>query len=293
MDKQLFEAAIGEVPPSTVDVDAIIARERRAGWVRRAANPWVASAAAVVAVTIGAAVLLPGDDEGGSALVGAQPTTRPPALSTTPLSPPPCDLVSRRAAPPTTENPPGLDERAAMAARLTAALGPAVRAVLRPGSQLTASASAVYPEGRRHGPLEVYYVVDPAGPKSSACDSSFYTARANVVGRTGTGNLMVVIGVAGLRTKCDPGIASTQEASCEEWTSVTGGTIVATTRRLESGALVNRVDVTHLDNTMVTIQAENVADDAAAGVAPPQSDPPLDHKQLVEIAMLVEHVLSP
>jgi hypothetical protein len=41
MDKQLFDDAIGEVPPSTVDVDAAIARGRRAEWGGgRRARPW-------------------------------------------------------------------------------------------------------------------------------------------------------------------------------------------------------------------------------------------------------------
>lgn len=74
MDKQLFDDAIGEVPPSTVDVDAAIARGRRAAWTRRVANPVVAAAAAVVLVAGGAVVLTLPDGEPVTA-AQVQPTT--------------------------------------------------------------------------------------------------------------------------------------------------------------------------------------------------------------------------
>ena len=55
MDKQLFDDAIGASPPSTVDVDAVIARGRRADRLRRVANPAVAAGAGVLAVMLGVA----------------------------------------------------------------------------------------------------------------------------------------------------------------------------------------------------------------------------------------------
>ncbi len=74
MDKELFDDAIGEVPPSTVDVDAAIARGRRAVWTRRVMSPVTAVAAAVVLVTGGIAfTILPGDSATGTAPVA--PTT--------------------------------------------------------------------------------------------------------------------------------------------------------------------------------------------------------------------------
>jgi hypothetical protein len=75
MDKELFDDAIGEVPPSTVDVDAAIARGRRAAWTGRVMSPVTAVAAAVVLVTGGIALaLLPGDSAPGPAPVAQAPT---------------------------------------------------------------------------------------------------------------------------------------------------------------------------------------------------------------------------
>ncbi|NBH07965.1 hypothetical protein GTY80_32610, partial [Amycolatopsis sp. SID8362] len=49
MSKDQFDAAIGVVPPSTVDVEAVLDRERRRARVRRVANPWTAAGAGVAA----------------------------------------------------------------------------------------------------------------------------------------------------------------------------------------------------------------------------------------------------
>ena len=67
-----FDQAIGPTPPSTVDVDRVIARERRRSWLR--ASPVAMAAAAIVAISAGA-VTLSGP--------GEAPATAPPPLSET------------------------------------------------------------------------------------------------------------------------------------------------------------------------------------------------------------------
>jgi hypothetical protein len=59
--QQIFDEAIGESPPSAVDVDRVVRQQRRARRVRG----WAAAAAAVVTVTVGgvAAAGVTGDDE--------------------------------------------------------------------------------------------------------------------------------------------------------------------------------------------------------------------------------------
>ncbi len=84
MDKQLFDDAIGEVPPSTVDVDAAIARGRRAAWTRRVLSPVTAVAAGVVLVAGGAVALtLPSSGDSVPA-AQVQPTSTTQVESTAP-----------------------------------------------------------------------------------------------------------------------------------------------------------------------------------------------------------------
>jgi hypothetical protein len=74
MDKQLLDDAIGTAPPSTVDVEAIIGKQRRAARVRAVVNPRTAAVVGIVAVAgvvwalPGAA---PGSDSAGPATMGA------------------------------------------------------------------------------------------------------------------------------------------------------------------------------------------------------------------------------
>src|SRR5215471_3244459 len=68
MHKELFDDAIGEVPPSTVDVDAAIVRGRRAAVVRRVVNPVVAAGVVVVLLigVVAYTMTRPGPDDIGT-----------------------------------------------------------------------------------------------------------------------------------------------------------------------------------------------------------------------------------
>src|SRR2546421_10115121 len=82
MTRQLFDTMIGTSPVSTVDVDAVIARERRARLLRRTA--------VVVACSAGVFALL----------MGGQAVLRPPALPGVIVGPP-----SHRAVPSASPSP--------------------------------------------------------------------------------------------------------------------------------------------------------------------------------------------
>jgi hypothetical protein len=315
MDKQLFDQAIGEVPPSTVDVDAVIARGRRAAWVHRAANPWMATAAGVVVVSLGAAVLL-SDNSGGGALVGAQSTSSATAAAP-PTALPRCGPMSARPTPPTTTVPPNPAvsrgttvpprtttppktpdpaETAATTARLSAALRPAVQAHLATGTELEPSKAAEI-DGTKYGPLQPYriYRARPA-PAGENCmpDEDYYMARANLKQGTMIGNILIVIQWnAGLSKECDPSGGSAEQASCEPSTTADGSTVVARTLRLEGGAVIDRVEVTRADGTGIILQAENVADDAKFDGPKLGPVPPLRHQQLIEIATTPGLTLAP
>ena len=73
MHKQLFDDAIGEVPPSTVDVEAVITRGRRAARLRRVANPAVAAGVAVVLLTGAVAYTMTRGDDGAARGSAAHP----------------------------------------------------------------------------------------------------------------------------------------------------------------------------------------------------------------------------
>src|SRR4051812_50195799 len=78
MSREQFDAAIGPVPPSTVDVGAVLDRERRRARVRRVANPWTAAGAGVAAVAVAAAgVFVPGGSGAGPGMPGGPPSAPP------------------------------------------------------------------------------------------------------------------------------------------------------------------------------------------------------------------------
>ncbi|GAB3469367.1 hypothetical protein [Actinophytocola sediminis] len=74
MDKRLFQEVIGEVPPSTVSVETVITRGRRAERFRRATSPVVAAGVTVVLLS-GAIAYTLTDGDGDGTPPGGQPTS--------------------------------------------------------------------------------------------------------------------------------------------------------------------------------------------------------------------------
>lgn len=278
MNKDLFDHAIGEVPPSTVDVDAAIAHERRAAWVRRVANPWVATAAGVVAVTFGvAAAIMPGAP---GAVDGASPSSTATSSTATATAAPPFDcLNSTPTAPPTTEDP------AAAATRLSTVLTGGVRRYL-PDADL--------------GTLAFTHNLSPGEEDGTSCrpPQDNFNADAKVVDAAGLGNLSAFVGRLGgavntLVTECDtPDSVTVGQTACARENGPNGELILSTTLESGEGAITHRIDVSKPDGTGVILIAENVATAKQPGPAQ-RPTPPLSHEQLIEIALDAGMTLYP
>ena len=301
MDKQLFDDAIGEVPPSTVDVDAVIVRGRRAARIRRVANPAVAAGVAVVLLTGAVAYTMTRGDDGGP-VVG----TAPP--STTSSSPP---STSSSEVPPSTTMPPGstfyeipitppprceegdLETAKEAAARLRQVVTDAVLAQ-RPDLQL--SPNHEYPKGVQREPLEFYQTITTEKAEVPLCDrEGEFESTATTTAPDGDGNLLVLVGPdfhPDERISCErnglPGVTF-----CEAPTGPDGEEIVKQTVGFEGGTVMHRVEVVREDGTAILVQAENVATSSKYGGPATATAPPLSLDQLVAVATDPDLTLFP
>ncbi len=286
MDKQLFDDAIGEVPPSTVDVDAVIARGRRAERVRRLASPVVATAAAVTVLTGGVAVVLTSDGDTGFGTAGPPSTTRPATSTTSPVTSSPSRCADMM---PTA--PPGPEEPAAVVDRLTGLVHDAVRPRLAGGADLTVNPDARYPDGVQHGPLEFYHVFSGVQEIPNGCQGGedYYLGQANVRSPGGTGSLLALVGRGGGGnggfTTCDEENAVTPGQTYCHRQVEDGDVIVQTTMTSEKGVVTNRVDVARADGTYVLLEASNMARSGKYPGPPTADAVPLTHAQLTQIAL--------
>jgi hypothetical protein len=252
MHKQLFDDAIGEVPPSTVDVDAVIARGRRADRVRRVVNPAVAAGVAVVLLTGAIAVTMTRGDDGDGVRVGQPPTstTSPtPTASTVGSLPEACQRTDL-------ESP---DE---VIARLTPLVQAKVQE-LRPDLQLTGNPDAP------QGPLVFSQQERDAGIVGDVpiC-AGFFLSLAATEEPKGTGSITIEVKPA---DRDDPGDCASELTYCEKGAGPNGDRIrQATTVR--DGAMFTQVDIVRLDGTYVALSSGG-----------PMTGPPLNQEQLIEI----------
>ncbi|MFD0201080.1 MULTISPECIES: hypothetical protein [Saccharothrix] len=289
MDKQLFDDAIGEVPPSTVDVDAVIVRGRRAARLRRVTHPTVAAGVAVVLLTGVAAYSMTGGDNGGVTVGSAPPTstTTPRDSTPQPSGPTPADLVTTLPSMPDPVPPPrcaqgDLDTVAEAAGRLTQAATEAVREQ-RPDVQLVAN--AMFPQGTPRGPLEFYQTVEPAYPDVSVCDIRA-TLHAWATARTplGDGNIGFETRVPftpTLNPPCDEE-GTPDRVDCAEVTGPRGEKILTETFEYKRGTRKHQVQIIRVDGTYLRIHSENVATTHGDG-GPTVPEPPFTVEQLIAI----------
>jgi hypothetical protein len=287
MDKQLFDDAIGEVPPSTVDVAAVITRGRRADRVRRVANPMVAAGVAVVLGIGVVAYTTTRDDGGGGVRVGG-PT------SATSSSAPSSTLRSHPANRPTGTPPeqcsrPGVESPAAVIARISPVLDTLFHTQL-PTAQFVANSVNQYPDGVQHGPFELYQVTGEKPVAKPICDAdSYFLTRATVQLPTGTGNILVLLAPAyrngNTGERCDPPGNGGEQTYCEVVTGPHGETILRQTRVMEGGTTMNRVDITRADGTSVIVESSNIGTDVKFGEAPTVATPPLSVDQVAAIGI--------
>ncbi|SEF37043.1 hypothetical protein SAMN05421837_112154 [Amycolatopsis pretoriensis] len=278
MSREQFDAAIGAVPVSTVDVEAVLDRERRRARVRRVAIPWTAAGAGVAAVVVGAAfVFAPG--ERGTVLVPANP---PPA------SPDPCAVSPF---PPQT-GPPIPEKTDVAANRLTGVLTAAVQQKVAYGTKLQPHAEGEYPKGKQHGPLTFFHVFSAQVAHDGYCSGGedYFLAAATTAEGPRKGNIWAIVtrlgGHATPATECgDP--PENMQQSCERKAGPHGEIVVEETLSSPGQATFNRTNVTKLDGTGVMVEAQNVADDAKKNHpdGPDMPSPPLSLAQLTDIAL--------
>jgi hypothetical protein len=281
MDKRVFDDAIGEVPPSTIDVDAVITRGRRADRVRRVANPAVAAGVAVVlAVGVIAFTLTRGGDDGGVRVGGSAGTSATAPPSSEPGKAPKGTL-------PDACSRPDLETPAAAVARLTPLLKTLFHTPL-PDAQFVANPVNEYPAGVLRGPLELFQVTGQTHVDRPVCDvDSYFLTRATVRSAAGDGNVMLMIAPAvhGAREamlECDPP-GSGEQTYCDVVTASNGDHILKQTRALEGGTTMNRAEIVRADGTSVIIESANIGSDVKTGGAPTTPTPPLTVDQLVAI----------
>jgi hypothetical protein len=256
------------------------------------ANPWVATAAGVVAIAFGAvAVLLPGNQEGSVGAGGAPPAPMStvdssPVSSSAPTSTP-VTCGGRTAVP---QVPAA--EATATSARLTSALTSSVQAALPAGSQLTANPTGEYPKGTPHGPLEFYYVFQPLVPLENGCQGgvSEYSAWATIsVSGVQKGNLMALVTPPSGNSQplaCPGGTVADAQYSCNRQTGPNGEAILTSTLTQNGGGpTLYRVEVDRLDGTSILLDSANVPGDAKQGGRPASPVPSLTHQQLITIAL--------
>jgi hypothetical protein len=259
MDKQLFDDAIGEVPSSTVDVDAVITRGRRADRVRRVVNPAVAAGVAVVLLTGAIAYTMTGDEGDGVRVGQTTTSTTSPAPTTSSAWPLP-EACSRS----------DLETAGEVAARLTPLVQAKVQA-LRPDIQITVGPGVGYSSGVEHEPLEFVQVnYQGTADDTPICQrGSSFTASAATEGPEGEGVVFVEVRPA---DRDVPGDCTEEAVFCEKATGPNGDRILKKTTA-QDGANMTQVDIIRPDGTYVIVGSNSPISDA----------PPLDHNQLIEV----------
>lgn len=274
MSKEQFDAAIGVVPVSTVDLDAVLNRERR----RAKVAPWTAAGVGVAAVVVVATtVFAPGEPGPAMVVPGSSPSPSPDPCAVSPY-------------PPQT-GPPAPETADVAANRLSGVLTAAVQQRVAAGTKLQPNAQGEYPKGKQHGPLTFYHVFSAKVASGSTCGGGedYFTAAATTAGKAGKGNVWAVVtrlgGNATPATECTPPPEGSQ-GECDRTSGPHGETIVALTFTRPGDATVNQVNVTKPDGTGIIVEAENVADSAKqTHENPPEMPPPLNLAQLKAVAL--------
>lgn len=296
MDKQLFDDAIGEVPRSTVDVDAVIRRGRRAALVRRVANPAVAAGVAVLLLVGAVAYTMTRDDGGGTVIGGPPTTTSPPGTTSQSPSSTVTDVPTPKK-PPVCDDPSKVEETQVAIDRLDAAIGPLVAAHAQP-LDLTASPGALI-DGVQYGPLEFFQVDGHSSVQVPLCDGDYLLARATTRATDGgDGNLMVSIGPAfyarsGAGGGCGPPEVTPSQTECQDLTPAPGVSAMISTHVFENGVTKNRLDMVKPDGTEIVIEAENSAVSSKISDGPTASLPPMTKEQLLQLGLEPQLVLFP
>jgi hypothetical protein len=266
MDKQVFDDVIGEVPPSTVDVEAVITRGRRADRLRWATNPAAVAGLAVVLLSGAVAFTMSGgDDSGGVGVATTSSSTWPPTD---------CPQTA-------------LELPEEVKAHLDAAAKAAVQEQ-RPDLQLTANPIVRFPETtNNHGPLEFHLSNElyPRGDNGNCLDLRSNVALAKTKGPEGDGTILISI-APDVYDVPDCAQPVHTQTFCEQVTGPNGETIVKrTTEFRDSGSIKYDVNIDKPDGTEVAVVVENVPAAVQDGPPPTRTAPPLNYDQMIAIAL--------
>lgn len=285
MDKQLFDDAIGEVPPSTVDVEAAIVRGRRAVRLRRVANPAVAAGVAVVLLSGAVAYTMTRDDDGGTGVAG------PPATKTAPTTrPSPVPVPGNRVGPPQCAEAPRETAEEAAARLRTAAVASVL--ALRPELEVLPEEGARTPRGA----LEFVQYGSPTSSALPICDGrARLEASAFLHGPDGTGMLYLIVHPAWVERQysCEGLPEIDPSRTCDEFTTPTGDDVKVSA--MSFGDDRKQIDVTarRADGTEVTAVIGDGSWASKNGLPSGVDVESLDADQLVEIATDPDLTLFP
>jgi hypothetical protein len=295
MNKELFDDAIGEVPPSTINLDAAISRGRRAARLSRVANPVAAAGVAVVLTAGAVAFTMAQDDEAGTTGVASPPTSTtsseaPPTGSSTKAP-----TTSTSSTPGTAPNVPepkapdacsrtDLESAAEVNARLTATANAAVKGQrqdlqLSPNKSMRESATT---------PLEFFQSTrdTPYGADAPICEKfSDFQGFATTDSPQGKGSIAMAVGATYYPQAPQCEVPANDPARyCETGTGPNGVSFMKQTETLENGLSVYQVSVLRPEGVIVNITAENVGTSVKAGEASTAALPPLTHDQMIAVA---------
>lgn len=288
MDKQIFDDAIGEVPQSTINVDAAIGRGRRAARLRMVANP-VAAAGLVVVLAVGVIAYTMADGDGSGGLQVGGPQTSTTAPTTSPANMPSGSSTETKGALPSNAKAPDgcaspdLETGAQVAARLTPVVKAAVQAQ-RPDLQISNNSNDTYPEGVQHNALEIYQVTGQKPVDMSICDNkSYFQTRAKTKGPEGDGSMLIAV----MPYFFDrlPGCEDEMTGpSCQELRGPNGERAIKTLDQSENGVAAAQVSILHPDGTLIRVNVQNTGTDIKTGEGPSSATLPLTDDQMIAIA---------
>ncbi len=286
MTKRYFDALIGESPVSTVDIDAVIARERRGGRQRRAAVG-VMAAVTVVVVLVGVRMVIAAPTWRGAALPAAPSTTPAPVSPPSTIEP---SGPTGTGSPPTGPRSIPRDRKTVqmVADRLTDAMRQAVRRAA-PNAELYSIGSSL--------PFQMF--ADLLMPTDVRPDP-YYTGDAIVRNGGRAGRVIITVSdsdplaqIPEPGSQCIPlpdhpcpvksGRGSHGERYAGFRRTVPMGTFLPDAPNFEmseSWALVR-----HADGTVVYVMANNMVFTGDNRLAPGSHDPALTVDQVVAIAL--------
>jgi hypothetical protein len=280
MDKKLFDDAIGELPPSTVDVEAAIGRGRRAARFWPVNNPVVAVIGGVLVLTMGTAMALRPGEPGGEPLAGPESVTTPRPV---PDAGDICPLATAAPADPTV---------VARADRLTVALLAAVERQLPPDTSLVSTVA----DGKR--PADFLVEVPSRDHPSCEIDPDAMHARAGITWMGNSNTTLDVSVTSGEFTEhgsmeswCARLAGAPYFPECERRTTSGGDAVLEVVAERNDIVVANGVEVVRADGTAVSVIVDGgmLSDYAVGGTY----TPPLSVDQLVEIALDPALTLNP